>query len=502
MTNSTNSTQRWVLGLSALASFMVVLDMLVVATALSTIQRDFGASLADLEWTVNAYVLSFAVLLMTGAALGDRFGRRRVFVVGLGLFALASAACALAPSIGALVAARTVQGVGAALIMPLALTLMNVAFPPERRGWATGVYGGVTGLAATLGPVIGGAVTQGLAWEWIFWLNVPIGLGAIPLVLSRVPESRGPRVRLDLPGIVLAGAAALGIVWALVRSSWWPFLAGCVALAAFVAVSRRAAAPMLPLRLFASRAFSAGNAAIFLVNATLTGAIFFTAQFFQVASGLSPLAAGLRLLPLGLMPLLIGPRAGALADRFGSRTLVLAGSLALAVGMAGLALAASPDASFLWLVGPLILTGIGIALAIPAITRAVVSQVAPPDLAKASGTFSTLRQLGGAFGVAVLGAAFTATGRSFADGYTAALAVAALLAVAAVVPALLLPPRRPADQVPADPIPLPSADRSGGPAGIGGPAGPAGPAGSAGSAGSAGPAGLSGSAGRGAAVRP
>jgi EmrB/QacA subfamily drug resistance transporter len=438
-------TQRWVLGLSALASFMVVLDMLVVATALSTIQRDLGASLEGLEWTVNAYVLSFAVLLMTGAALGDRFGRRVVFVVGLGLFSLASAACALAPTIGALIVARTVQGVGAALIMPLALTLLNVAFPPERRGWATGVYGGVTGLAATLGPVIGGAVTQGLAWEWIFWLNLPIGLVAIPLVLARVPESRGARVRLDLPGIGLAGAAALGIVWALVRSSWWPFLVACVALAGLVAVSRRVAAPMLPPRLFASRAFSAGNAAIFLVNAALTGVIFFTAQFFQVAVGLSPLAAGVRLLPLGLMPLLIGPRAGALADRFGSRALVLAGSLALALGMAGLAWSATP---YGWAVVPLTMTGIGIALAIPAITRAVVSQVAPPDLAKASGTFSTLRQLGGAFGVAVLGAAFTATGGSFADGYAAALAVAAALAWLAVLSALILPARRSARETP------------------------------------------------------
>jgi predicted MFS family arabinose efflux permease len=275
-----------------------------------------------------------------------------------------------------------------------------------------------------------------------------------------------------------------------------------VALALFVAVSRRAAAPMLPLRLFASRAFSAGNAAIFLVNATLTGAIFFTAQFFQVAVGLSPLAAGLRLLPLGLMPLLIGPRAGALADRFGSRALVLAGTLSLALGMAGLALAADP---YPWAVVPLTLTGIGIALAIPAITRAVVSQVAPPDLAKASGTFSTLRQLGGAFGVAVLGAAFTATGRSFADGYTAAVAVAALLAAAAVVPALLLPPRRfaekiAADRIPAGQIPSGRPGRPGGPGGPGGPVGPGGPGDPGGPGGPGDPVGSVGSVGGGAAV--
>jgi EmrB/QacA subfamily drug resistance transporter len=446
MTAST-TTQKWVLGLSAAASFMVVLDMLVVATALSTIQRDLGASLEQLEWTVNAYVLSFAVLLMTGAALGDRLGRRRVFVAGLGLFSAASVACALAPSAGALIAARTVQGAGAALVMPLALALMNVAFPPERRGWATGVYGGVTGLAATVGPVVGGAVTQGLAWQWIFWLNVPIGLVAIPLVLARTPESFGARARLDLSGLILSAVAALGVVWALIRgnTAGWtaaqtlvPLAIGVLAGAGFVARERRAAAPMLPLRLFGSRSFSAGNLVIFFVNAALTGGIFFTAQFFQVGYGHGPLVAGLWLLPWGVAPLLIGPRAGALADRFGERSLIVAGSLSLAAGMAWLGLAARPGGSYLWLVVPLTLGGIGIALTIPAATRAVVSRVAPPDLAKASGTFSTLRQLGGAFGVAALGAVFAATGSasspsSFADGYSPVLILAAALGLCAAV---------------------------------------------------------------------
>ena len=454
MTNST-ATQRWVLGLSALASFMVVLDMLVVATALTTIQQDLGASLADLEWTVNAYVLSFAVLLMTGAAMGDRFGRRRMFVAGLGLFAVASAACALASSVGALIAARTVQGAGAALIMPLALALMNAAFPPERRGWAIGIYGGVTGLAATLGPLIGGAVTQGVAWEWIFWLNVPIGLVAIPLVLARTPESHGPRGSFDLPGTTLAAAAAGGLVWGLIsgNTAGWtsarttvPLVVGAVALALFVVVERRAGTPMLPLRLFGSRSFSAGNAAIFFLNAALTGVIFFTAQFFQTASGDGPLEAGLRLLPFGVMPLVIGPRAGALADRFGERTLILAGTLAVVVGMALMAFAAAPGVAYAWLVVPMTLVGVGIALAIPAMTRAVVSRVTPADMAKASGTFSTLRQLGGAFGVAATGAVFAATGshrsaEAFADGYVPVLVAATALAFAATVTGLRLPDR-------------------------------------------------------------
>jgi MFS family permease len=304
----------------------------------------------------------------------------------------------------------------------------------------------VTGLAATLGPVIGGAVTEGLAWQWIFWLNVPIGLVAIPLVLARTPESRGPRTALDGPGLLLAGAASFGLVWALIRATvtGWasaqtllPLAAGGLALVAFIVVARRTAAPMLPLRLFSSRAFAAGNVAIFLLNATLTGVIFFAAQYFQVAAGHGPLAAGLRLLPLGILPLLIGPRAGALADRFGSRPLVVAGGLALTAGTGWWALASG--ASYGWLLAPLTLIGAGVALAIPALTRAVVSQVAPPDLARASGTFSTLRQLGGAFGVAVLGTVFAGAAGSFGDRFVPVLVVAALLALGATVAGLLLP---------------------------------------------------------------
>jgi EmrB/QacA subfamily drug resistance transporter len=445
--------QRWVLGLSALASFMVVLDMLVVATALSAIQRDLGASLEDLEWTVTAYTLSFAVLLMTGAALGDRYGRRRMFAAGLTVFALASAACALATGTGTLIAARAVQGAGAAMIMPLALGLLNAAFPPERRGWATGIYGSVTGLAAVLGPVLGGAITEGIAWQWIFWLNVPIGLLAAPLVLAKLDESRGPGGSLDLPGLLLAGAGALGVMWGLVRANsvgWGSpqtvtsLAAGVVLTGGFVAWELRARTPMLPLRMFRSRAFSAGNTVIFFLNATLTGAIFFTAQFHQVALGHGPLGAGLRLLPWGIAPFLIAPRAGALADRVGERPLIVTGMLLQAIGMGWLALAAGPDVAYAALVAPMAVSGIGFSLALPAVTKAVVSRVAPADIGRSSGTFSTLRQLGGAFGVAIIGAVFAATGSyasgtSFSDGYRPAMAVSALLAFAGTLAALALP---------------------------------------------------------------
>jgi EmrB/QacA subfamily drug resistance transporter len=448
--------QRWTLGLASVASFVVVLDLLVVATALTVIRRDLGASVGQLEWTVNAYTLSFAVLLMTAAALGDRFGRRRGFAFGLALFGAASAACALAPDVGWLIAARAVQGAGAATIMPLALALMNGAFPPERRGWAAGVYGSVTGLAALLGPVLGGAVTQAISWEWIFWINVPIAFLATPLVLTRIEEAFGAPERVDLVGLVLISTAALGIVWALVRATatGWdsaqvvaPLVAGAALVVVFVRVELRTQAPMLPMRLFRSRSFSAGNAVIFLLNAALTGAVFFTAQFLQVAQSHSPLAAGLRLLPWGLTPFLIAPKAGVLVDRFGGRSLIVGGLVLQTIGMGLLAGIATAGVSYPELAAAMTVSGIGFSLALPAVTRTVVGSVAPVDMGKASGAFTMLRQLGGAFGVAILAAAFTSAGgygttADFSDGYRPAMAAAAALSLLGFVAALALAPRK------------------------------------------------------------
>ena len=283
----------WVIALTGVGSLMAALDTLVVATALSTIRVDLGASVEALEWTVNAYNLSFAVLLITAAALGDRYGRRSLYAAGLALFAVASAGCALAPDAGWLIAARAVQGVGAALIMPLGLALLASAFPPERRGAAIGIFSAVTGISVAAGPLVGGAVVEGLAWEWIFWLNVPIGLLAVPLVLTRMRESRGPDTALDVPGLALVTAGTLGVVWGLVRGNpagWGSpevlgaLAAGALLLAAFVAWELRAREPMLPMRLFRSRAFSASNAAMFFTFASLFSAVFFFAQFLQTGS--------------------------------------------------------------------------------------------------------------------------------------------------------------------------------------------------------------------------
>src|SRR6266508_531893 len=318
----------WTVVITSLGLFMVTLDNLVVTTALPVIRTDLHASITELEWTVNAYTLTFAVLLLTGAALGDRYGRRLMFAIGIVIFTVSSAAAALAPSILALDLARAAQGVGGAIVTPLTLTLLSAAMPPERRGLALGAWGGTGGLAVAIGPLVGGAVVQGISWQWIFWLNVPIGLILAPLAFVRLRESHGPAGRLDLPGLALVSTGLFGIVWGLVRgnSVGWGSLevvgalaAGLLLVGAFIAWELRAAEPMLPMRLFRSRAFSAGNAAIFFTLASLFGAVFFFAQMLQTALGYGPLDAGLRLMPWTVTFITVAPLVGNLVDRFGER---------------------------------------------------------------------------------------------------------------------------------------------------------------------------------------
>ena len=453
---SEKAMRAWVLVLTSLAACMISLDSQVVATALSTIRLHLGASIEELEWTVNAYTLSFAVLLMTGAALGDRFGRRRLFVAGLGLFVLASAACALAPNAGWLIAARALQGCGSALVMPLALTLLSTAFPPERRGRALGIFTSVAGLALLVGPVVGGAIAQGLAWQWIFWLNVPIGLIVIPLVLGRIQESFGPRTVLDIAGLVLITGAIFGLVWGLVRgnSAGWGSLevvaslvAGVGLAVAFVVWELRARVPMVPMRFFRSRAFSAGNTANFLLFAAIFGTLFFLAQFLQTAQGYGPLTAGLHLLPWTACLFVVAPISGSLVNRVGERPLIVGGLLLQAIGLAWIGLIARPDLAYAGFVVPLIIAGIGGSLAMPAAQNAVVSAVAPNEIGKASGTVSMLRQLGGAFGVAILAAVFASIGgfrsaQAFSNGFSPAMSVAAALSLMGAIAGLVLPGRR------------------------------------------------------------
>jgi EmrB/QacA subfamily drug resistance transporter len=444
--------QRWVLVLTSIASLMVALDVTVVSTALSSIRLHLHASANQLEWTVNAYGLSFAVLLMTGAALGDRFGRRRLFIGGLALFVAASAACAVSTDIGALIVARAIQGAGAAVIAPVSLALLSAAFPPERRGWALGVFGGITGLAVVAGPVVGGGVTQGLDWQWIFWLNVPIGLAAIPLVLARMEESFGPRAALDAPGLGLITVAALGVVWGLVRGNdagWGSpevlatLAAGALSTALFVLWERRAPSPMLPMRLFRSPAFAAGNASTLLMFGSLFSAVFFMAQFLQTTLGQSPLHAGLSLVPWTGTVFIVTPIAGAMVDRVGERPLIVGGLLMQAAGLAWVALLARTGLPYAEMIPPLIVAGVGISTALPAAQNSVVSSVRQSEIGKASGTFSMMRQLGGALGLAIAVAVFSgagsyASGAAFTDGFAPAIAVSAALSLCGALAGLPL----------------------------------------------------------------
>ena len=455
------SRQKWTLALTSAAALMVALDQLVVATALSTMQRDLDASIATLEWTVNAYSLTFAVLLITGAAVGNRFGRRRTFAAGLGVFTLASVVCALAPDTGTLIVARTVQGAGSALVMPAAVALLAGAFPAERRGAALGVFTALTGLAVVGGPVVGGAVTEGLAWQWIFWLNVPIGAVLVPLGYAKITESRGPRTRPDLAGLVLVSAGLFGIVWGLIRSSTagWAsaevvatLAAGAALTAAFVVWEARATEPMVPLRLFADRTFSAANATVFLLTASLFGAVFFLAQYLQVTLGVSPLGAGLRFLPWTLTLFVVAPAAGRLADRIGERSLLSLGLGLQATGLGWVALTVANGDGYPAAVPALVIAGCGTSMALPASQNAVMNSVRPSEVGAASGVFTTARQLGGVFGVAVAAAVFAARGsyadaEAFRTGVGPALAVAAGLSLLGAAGALTVRPRIPAPVV-------------------------------------------------------
>jgi EmrB/QacA subfamily drug resistance transporter len=453
---TTRTRPAWTFAIVSVALFMVVLDNLVVTTALPSIRADLGATIQSLEWTVNAYTLSYAVLLLTGAALGDRFGRRRMFVLGLGLFTLASAAAALAPTTAALIAARGVQGVGAAVVTPLTLTLLAEAFPAERRGLAIGAWSGISGLGVALGPLVGGAVVDGISWQWIFWLNVPIGIALLPLAARRLTESHGPNRALDLRGLALAGGGLLGVVYGIVRGAelgWTSttvlssLIAGAVLVAAFLAWERRAPEPMLPLRFFRSRAFSAVNGASFAMYFGVFGSIFLLAQFFQVTQGYSPLEAGLRTLPWTGMPMLVAPIAGMLSDRIGSRPLMATGLALQAGAIAWLASVSAPGVPYGDLVVPFVMAGVGMSLVFAPAANAVLGAVRTSEAGQASGATNAIREIGGVLGIAVLATVFSSTGsyaspEAYTEGMTSAIWVgAAVLAVGALT-ALLVPGRR------------------------------------------------------------
>ena len=439
----------WVLGLTSTAYFMVVIDAVVVITALPRMQRDLGASLSSLQWTLNAYGIAFAAGIITAAALGDRFGRRRIFNLGLALFTIASAACALAPNASELIAARTVQGLGGAIVLPLSLTILTTAFPPERRAMIIGVYGGLAGLAVASGPLIGGAITEGIDWHWIFWINVPIGVVALALCLRLLPESYGAPEALDLVGVALVTGGVVALVWALVRAnqSGWAsaeivttLAAGTLLLLLFVAWEFRAPQPMIPLRLFRNQTFAAGNATTFLMSGAIFAGAYFVTQEFQFALGYSPLSTGLRLLPFFATPMFISPLAGAIADRVGLRPVMVLGLALQAVGFTWVCLRGGLGTSWFELTFALLVAGIGISMALPTVPTAVLGAVQPHELGKASGISYMMQRLGAVFAIAIGTSVFAAYGHlgtpaSVTDGFKPALAACTVFAVLAALTA-------------------------------------------------------------------
>jgi EmrB/QacA subfamily drug resistance transporter len=442
----------WAMALTSVAFFMGALDALVVITALPAIHREIGGTLSSLEWTVNAYTLALAAGIITAATLGDRLGRRRVYTFGLFLFTAGSAACAMAPNIELLIAARTVQGVGAAITTPLSLTILTAAFPAARRGAIVGIWGGIGGLAIAAGPLVGGAVTQGLSWHWIFWVNVPIGIAAAILSRRFLAESHGPVTRLDVPGLALVTGGAVGMIWGLVRANdaGWSSAEvvaalglGTLLLAAFVVWESRSRHPMLPLRLFKIPTFAAANATAFLMMGTITSAAFLASQYFQLGLGYSPLGTGLRFLPLTGTPILVAPLAGLLSDRIGTRPLIVTGLALGALGLGWMARIATAGVGYDQLVLPLVIAGVGISMAMANTPTAALSAVAPADMGKASGVMNTLQRFGSAFAIAVVSVVFAANGHfgspvSVAAGFRPATAVAAGLSLLGAVTALAI----------------------------------------------------------------
>ena len=444
---------KWTFAVVSTALFMVVLDNLVVTTALPSIRADLGATIESLQWTVNAYTLTFAVLLLTGAALGDRFGRKRMFVIGVSAFTVASAAAALAPTTEALIAARAIQGAAAASVLPLTLTLLSEAFPAGRRGLVLGLWSGLSGLAVAVGPLVGGAVVDGISWHWIFWINVPIGIALVPLAIRFLSESRGPAKHLDLPGLALGGLGLLGVVYGIVRGNevgWGSaeilgsLIAGAVLVAAFVAWELRAPHPMLPMRFFRSRTFAAANGVGFVMSFGVFGSIFLLAPFLQVTQGLSPLEAGIRTLPWTAMPMLIAPWAGILSDRIGSRPLMASGLALQAGALAWLAAISTPGVAYSALVIPFAMAGAGMALVFAPSANAVLGSVDQRSAGQASGATNAIRELGGVMGIAVLASVFSAHGsyaspQAYTDGMVSAVWVGAAVLAAGALVALLIP---------------------------------------------------------------
>lgn len=438
---------------ASLPLFMATLDNLVVTNALPVIHEKIGASVEQLQWVINAYSLSFATFMLLAVGLGDRFGRRRIFLIGLTIFTLASAGAAMSTDPSQLIAFRALQGLGSAAIMPLSLTLLAGSVSTALRPLAIGIWGGVSGLGVALGPLIGGAVVEGWNWESIFWINVPIGIISIPLVLLALPNSYGARVKADIVGLLLSGVGLLGLVFGIVRGNdaGWssaevlaPLVGGAVLLVAFIVWESRSSHSLLPLRLFRDRSFTVANIVGFTFSFGIFGSVFILIQFLQVVQGHSPLQAGVLTMPWTLAPMFVAPLAGLLAPRLGTRTLMITGLSLLTAAMFWLAATLAADEPYAVMVPGFVAAGIGMGLVFAPMSTAVLANMHQDDHAKASGVNATLREVGVALGVAVMTAVFTGAGgqltpTGYVDAAIPAVYVGAAVLIIAVVAAFWLP---------------------------------------------------------------
>ncbi|MGN6325517.1 DHA2 family efflux MFS transporter permease subunit [Pseudolysinimonas sp.] len=469
MTVPVPSARRVPFALAILATgipmFMATLDNLVMTNALPVLSKDLGASLEQLQWFVNAYTLVFASLILMAVALGDRLGRRTVFVVGIAIFSIASAFAALSSDPAQLIVARAVQGLGGAAIMPLSLSLLTGSVEPRRRPLAIGIWGGLAGVGVAVGPLIGGAVLEGWNWQGIFWINVPVGLVAIPVILATLPNAFGRRVRLDIPGVLLAGLGVLGVVFGIVRGNdagWSSFevlgslIAGGVLLAAFIGWELRTTSPLLPLRLFRDRSFTLANVVGFGFSFGMFGAIFILIQYLQIVGGSTPLQAAVQTTPWTLAPMVVAPLAGMVAGRVGTRVLIVVGLALQGGALAWIGATMTQTADYGLMLPAFIAAGVGMGLVFAPSSTAVLANITADDIAKASGTNSTMREIGTALGTAVLTAVFTGAGgqltpTGYVDAAHPAIFVGAAVVLATAILALLLPHGRLARTAPATP---------------------------------------------------
>jgi EmrB/QacA subfamily drug resistance transporter len=446
----------WTLGAVAFGLFMIMLDNTVVFVALSSIQSDLHISQSELEWVVNGYALTFAVLMLTGGKLADMLGRRRIFIVGLTIFTASSLACGLATGAGFLIGARVVQGVGAALMNPATLSIITATFPPRQRGTAIGIWVGVSAMALAIGPLIGGILTEQINWSWIFFINVPVGIAGIVVSRLFIDESRdeSKEQRLDLPGLISSAVGLFGLTYALIEGNnygWGSprilvsFAVAAVGLATFVLLEHRQRVPMLDLSLFKNSTFAGANVTMLLVALAMFGVFFFNSLYLGQVLGYSPIQTGATFLPLTVLIVFVAPLAGRFSDTIGPRWLMGAGLVLLSASLLSFS-TLGVDSSFWDIVPGLILGGFGMSLAMTPTTAAAMGSVPVDKAGVGSAVLNSMRQVGGSLGIALMGAIVASSVSvlptspdypdQFVEGYHNALHVAAAIAIVGAVVAV------------------------------------------------------------------